>query len=72
MKICSKCKIQKDMSDFYKSKSSKDGLYNVCQPMACVPDSCKQLIAVHTLNNGNFSNELSELSKYSKLSSIEK
>ena len=49
-----------------------DGLYNVCQPMTCVPDSCKQLIAVHTLNNSNFSNELSELSKYSKLSSIEK
>jgi hypothetical protein len=31
MKICSKCKIQKDVSNFYKSKSSNDGLYNVCK-----------------------------------------
>jgi len=31
MKICSKCKIQKDLSDFYKSKSSNDGLYSVCK-----------------------------------------
>ena len=31
MKICSKCKVQKDKSDFYKSKSSNDGLYNVCK-----------------------------------------
>jgi len=30
-KICSKCKIEKDQSEFYKDRSSKDGLHNRCK-----------------------------------------
>jgi hypothetical protein len=49
-----------------------DRLYNVCQPMECVPDSCKQIIAVYNLNTLSFNDELTELSKQGKLSAIEK
>jgi hypothetical protein len=49
-----------------------DGLYNVCQPMTCVPDSCKQIIAVYNLNDISFDTELTKLSKQGKLSAIEK
>lgn len=31
MKKCSKCKIDRDLSDFYKDKSRKDGLRNICR-----------------------------------------
>ena len=31
MKTCNKCNIEKDISDFYKSKSSSDGLYSSCK-----------------------------------------
>jgi hypothetical protein len=31
MKTCSKCKIEKDLSDFYKKKSSKDGHRSECK-----------------------------------------
>jgi hypothetical protein len=49
-----------------------DGLFNVCQPMECVPDSCKQIIAVYNLYSLSFDTELTELSKQGKLSAIEK
>ena len=31
MKTCSKCKIEKELSDFYKKKSSKDGFRSECK-----------------------------------------
>ena len=31
MKKCTKCEIEKNESDFYKSKTSKDGLYSWCK-----------------------------------------
>ena len=34
MKSCSKCKIEKDLSDFYKKKSSKDGYRSECKECA--------------------------------------
>ena len=30
MKICNKCKIEKDFSEFYKNKTTKDGYRNDC------------------------------------------
>jgi hypothetical protein len=42
-KICSKCKIEKDESEFSKSKDKKDGLY-------C---NCKKCIKEHYINNKN-------------------
>jgi hypothetical protein len=48
-----------------------DGLYNVCQPMACVPDSCKQIIAVHSFSSTSFNQELRQLSQQGKLAIIE-
>lgn len=34
MKTCSKCKQEKELSDFYKNKSQKDGYQNCCK--ACM------------------------------------
>ena len=34
MKICSRCKIEKSVSEFYKDKSIKDGLNNKCKMCA--------------------------------------
>ena len=30
-KICSKCKIEKDVKHFFKSKTSSDGIYCYCK-----------------------------------------
>lgn len=30
-KICSKCKIEKDVCEFYKNKQTKDGIYSSCK-----------------------------------------
>lgn len=48
------------------------GLFNVCQPMINIPDTCKQIIAVHSFNNLNFQHELEILAQQGKLSAIEK
>ena len=37
MKTCSKCEIEKDLSDFPKHKGSKDGFY--CQCKSCKKES---------------------------------
>jgi hypothetical protein len=34
MKLCSHCKIEKDLSEYYRNPSSKDGLRYVCKPCA--------------------------------------
>ena len=31
LKICSKCKIEKDVKEFYTSKQNKSGLYSYCK-----------------------------------------
>lgn len=31
MKVCSKCKVEKDEIEFYKRKEAKDGLYSMCK-----------------------------------------
>jgi hypothetical protein len=31
MKICTKCKIEKDLDGFHKHKASKDGLRTICK-----------------------------------------
>jgi hypothetical protein len=31
MKTCSKCKVEKPLEDFYRSKQTKDGLHNWCK-----------------------------------------
>lgn len=40
MKVCSKCKLNKDVSDFYKDKSKKDNLQNICK--VCAKDQAKK------------------------------
>jgi len=39
MKICSKCKIPKDVNDFYKSKVGKDGLQSRCKDCMRIADA---------------------------------
>lgn len=39
MKQCSKCAIEKPISDFYKRASSRDGFHNQCK--ACILISCQ-------------------------------
>jgi len=41
MKICGKCKEEKDLKEFYKDKTKKDGLYN----------SCKVCVSIYQGNN---------------------
>ena len=38
MKICSRCKIEKSVSEFHKDKSKKDGLNNICKMCASEQD----------------------------------
>lgn len=36
MKTCTKCKQNKDLKDFYKDKSEKDGYNNQCKPCVAI------------------------------------
>ena len=47
-----------------------DGIYNVCQPMNNVPDSCKQMIAFCSFDNFCFQEELQLLHIENKLKFI--
>lgn len=44
-----------------------DGTFNVCNHMPIVPESCQQMIAVHSFDNTLFNNELTNLHKENKL-----
>jgi hypothetical protein len=35
MKVCSKCKVEKDEIEFYKNKSKSDGLSTYCKKCSC-------------------------------------
>ncbi len=47
-----------------------DGIYNVCEPMCDVPDSCRQMVAVYAINGDSFEEELELLNLQDKLISI--
>jgi len=36
-KICSKCKIEKELGEYHKYKNSKDGVKNICKK--CISDN---------------------------------
>lgn len=44
-----------------------DGLYNVCEPMEEVPESCQQIIAYYSLDGSDFLIELEKLQQEKKL-----
>jgi hypothetical protein len=50
MKTCSKCKIEKDLSEFTKHKKSKDGFYCQCKP-------CKKEWKVNNKDKANKKNK---------------
>lgn len=43
------------------------GIYNVCDHMPVVPESCQQIVAVHSFSSSTFEDELVELHKHNKL-----
>lgn len=47
-----------------------DGIFNVCNHMPSVPESCQQIVAVHSFDNTPFDIELSKLHKENKLSVV--
>lgn len=53
MKLCCTCKIEKEVSLFYKNKSTKDGLYKQC--VSCVKDYYKTNKAkINESNNARY------------------
>lgn len=47
-----------------------NGIFNVCNHMLPVPESCQQIVAVHSFDNTLFDNELANLHRENKLSLI--
>jgi hypothetical protein len=47
-----------------------DGVFNVCDHMPIVPESCQQLVAVHSFDNASFDKELKKLHRENKLNLI--
>jgi len=43
------------------------GIYNVCDHMSVVPESCQQIVAVHSFSSSAFEDELAQLHKQNKL-----
>ena len=35
MKKCSKCGVEKELSEFYKNKKSNNGIYSICKKCEC-------------------------------------
>lgn len=44
-----------------------NGMFNVCNHMSIVPESCQQIVAVHTFDNSSFDQELTKLHQENKL-----
>lgn len=65
MKVCTKCKTEKESSEFYKNSASPDGLYSICRECKCesqrkiakTPDGtrqcyvCKEIKALSEFRN---------------------
>lgn len=47
-----------------------NGIFNVCNHMTLIPESCQQMIAVHAFDNTSFDTELENLNKENKLNLI--
>jgi hypothetical protein len=48
------------------------GIYNVCDHMPVVPESCQQIVAVHCFTDSTFEDELAELHVDNKLNLLSK
>lgn len=61
-----------DLVNFHNSTSFNllPGRFNVCKPMNHVPESCQQLVAVHSLYNHDFKEELEKLQNQNQLSLV--
>ena len=40
VKVCTKCKVDKELTEFYKQKSTKDGLFSQCK--SCEKEGLKK------------------------------
>jgi hypothetical protein len=49
-----------------------EGIYNVCDHMPVVPESCQQIVAVHSFDNAMFEDELVQLHTGNKLNLLSK
>ncbi len=49
-----------------------EGIYNVCDHMPVVPESCQQIVAVHSFDTSVFEDELEELHSANKLNLLSK
>lgn len=49
-----------------------EGIYNVCDHMPVVPESCQQIVAVHSFDTSMFEDELAELHSTNKLNLLSK
>ena len=58
-----------ELVNFYNKTNFRvlSGIYNVCHHMPVVPESCQQLIAVHSFTSSTFEDELSVLHSNNKL-----
>lgn len=61
MKICTRCKQEKELSEFYIDRSKKDGLYSSCK--ICVKLTKAQNIEVRRKYNKEHKREMAEYSK---------
>lgn len=64
MKKCRVCSKEKEVTDFHKSKSSKDGMVNICR--SCVKIKNKKVCGLHTLANLQILDAVENLRKNNK------
>lgn len=48
-KVCSKCKIEKELTEFHKNINSKDGVKNICKK--CISENNKKPEEREKINN---------------------